>query len=107
VIESPDSDTTTVIYLLSKPVRCVDLSFSGWDRALGTGSSVLELNSTDDAAPVEPRGPTNGPPANGLALAAPGIVPRATGASGFDDPCLGPRCTTARMELVTTYARRA
>jgi hypothetical protein len=49
VIESPDSDTTTVIYLFSKPVRCVDLSFAGWDRGLGAGGSVLELKVSGKA----------------------------------------------------------
>jgi len=43
VIESPDSDATTVIYLLSKPVRCLDLSFSGWDRTIAAGTLILEL----------------------------------------------------------------
>ncbi len=43
VIESPDSDGTTVIYLLSKPARCVDLSFSHWVDAIESGTSVLEL----------------------------------------------------------------
>jgi hypothetical protein len=43
VIESPDSDATTVIYLFSKSVRCVDLSFSRWDRAIATGTLVLDL----------------------------------------------------------------
>lgn len=43
VIESPDSDATTVIYLLSKPARCLDLSFSGWDRTIAKGTLVLEL----------------------------------------------------------------
>ena len=42
-IESPDSDRATVIYLLSRPVRCIDLSFTGWDRALPHGTSVLEI----------------------------------------------------------------
>ncbi len=36
-------DATTVVYLLSKPVRCMDLSFSGWDRTIADGTSVLEL----------------------------------------------------------------
>jgi hypothetical protein len=43
VIESPESEATTVIYLLSKPVRCVDLSFSDWDRTITNGTLVLEL----------------------------------------------------------------
>ncbi len=43
VIESPDSDATTVVYLFSNPVRCLDLSFSGWDRAVSNGTLVLEL----------------------------------------------------------------
>ena len=43
VIESPESYATTVIYLLSKPVRCVDLSFSEWERAIPDGTMVLEL----------------------------------------------------------------
>jgi hypothetical protein len=43
VIESPDSDATTVVYLFSNPVRCLDLSFAGWDRAVSNGTLVLEL----------------------------------------------------------------
>jgi hypothetical protein len=43
VIESPDSDATTVIYLLSKPARCLDLSFSGWDRTIPKNTLILEL----------------------------------------------------------------
>src|SRR5580698_11022514 len=42
-IESPDMESTTVIYLLSKPVRCLDLSFSDWDRHLPGGTTFLEL----------------------------------------------------------------
>jgi hypothetical protein len=42
-IESPDMESTTVIYLLSKPVRCLDLSFSDWDRHLPVGTTFLEL----------------------------------------------------------------
>jgi len=42
-IESPDSNATTVIYLLSNPVTCVDLSFAGWDRTVIQGTTVLEL----------------------------------------------------------------
>jgi hypothetical protein len=64
VIESPDSDTTTVIYLFSKPVRCLDLSFSEWDRALGTGSSVLELKVLGKA------------PGSYLSVATPTLSPR-------------------------------
>jgi len=43
VIESPDADATTVVYLFSNPVRCLDLSFSGWDRTVENGTLVLEL----------------------------------------------------------------
>ncbi len=43
VIESPDSDGTTVIYLFSKPVSCIDLSFSGWERVIPNGTMVLQL----------------------------------------------------------------
>jgi hypothetical protein len=50
VIESPDSDATTVIYLLSKPARCLDLSFSGWDRTIARGTSILELKVLGKAA---------------------------------------------------------
>ncbi len=42
-IETPDMESTTVIYLLSKPVRCLDLSFSDWDRHLPGGTTFLEL----------------------------------------------------------------
>jgi hypothetical protein len=43
VVENPDSDETTVIYLLSKTTRCVDLSFSRWVDAIESGTTVLEL----------------------------------------------------------------
>jgi hypothetical protein len=43
VIEGPESEATTVVYLFSNPVRCLDLSFSGWDRAVSNGTLVLEL----------------------------------------------------------------
>jgi hypothetical protein len=43
VIENPESEATTVIYLFSNPVRCLDLSFSGWDRTITKGTLVLEL----------------------------------------------------------------
>jgi hypothetical protein len=43
VIESPNSDAMTVIYLLSKAARCVDLSFSDWVDTIESGTSVLEL----------------------------------------------------------------
>jgi hypothetical protein len=43
VIENPDSEGTTVIYLFSSPVRCMDLSFTAWDRALADGTMILEL----------------------------------------------------------------
>jgi hypothetical protein len=37
-IESPDIESTTVIYLLSKSVRCLDLSFSDWDVGHSPGT---------------------------------------------------------------------
>jgi hypothetical protein len=43
VIESPEAAATTVIYLFSKPVSCVDLSFSAWDHALPRETVVLQL----------------------------------------------------------------
>ena len=43
VIDGPESDATTVVYLFSNPVRCLDLSFSAWDRAVSNGTLVLEL----------------------------------------------------------------
>ena len=43
VIESPDAEGSTVVYLFSTPVRCVDLSFSGWDRALEDGTTILAI----------------------------------------------------------------
>jgi hypothetical protein len=43
VIENPESEVTTVVYLFSNPVRCLDLSFSGWDRTITNGTLVLEL----------------------------------------------------------------
>jgi hypothetical protein len=42
-IESPESEGTTVIYLTSPPLRCIDLSFSGWDRLTATGTLILQL----------------------------------------------------------------
>jgi hypothetical protein len=44
VIESPDSNAATVVYLFSKAVRCLDLSFSQWDQALDPNTMVLELD---------------------------------------------------------------
>ena len=38
VIENPDSDATTVVYLFSNPVRCLDLSFAGWDQTIASGT---------------------------------------------------------------------
>jgi hypothetical protein len=64
VIESPDLDTTTVIYLLSKPARCLDLSFSEWDRLIATGTSVLELKLVGHA------------PGSFLAVTTPTLSPR-------------------------------
>jgi hypothetical protein len=43
VIESPESEDTTVIDLSSDPLPCVDLSFSGWDRCVAAGTSILQL----------------------------------------------------------------
>jgi hypothetical protein len=44
VIESPDSSAATIVYLFSKPVRCLDLSFSDWDQSIGSNTMVLELD---------------------------------------------------------------
>ena len=44
VIESPDSIAATIVYLFSKPVRCLDLSFSEWDQAIDRSTMVLELD---------------------------------------------------------------
>ena len=49
VIESPDVESTTVIYIFSKPVRCVDLSFSEWDRHLPRGTTFLTLKISGPA----------------------------------------------------------
>ena len=43
LIENPDLESTTVLYLFSKPVSCLDLSFSEWDRRLARGTNFLEL----------------------------------------------------------------
>ena len=43
LIESPDVESTTVIYVFSKPPRCVDLSFSAWDQHIAPGTTFLEL----------------------------------------------------------------
>jgi hypothetical protein len=43
VIESPDADAATVVYLFSKPVRCLDLSLPGWDKLMGDKTFVLEI----------------------------------------------------------------
>jgi hypothetical protein len=43
VIETPDDESTTVIYVFSRPVRCIDLSFAGWDMHLPGGTTFLEL----------------------------------------------------------------
>jgi hypothetical protein len=43
VIESPDSDGTTVVYLFSRPVRCLDLSVPDWDRSLEEGTQVVKV----------------------------------------------------------------
>ncbi len=49
VIESPDVEATTVIYVLSRPVRCVDLSFSEWDKRLPGETTFLELKFSGHA----------------------------------------------------------
>lgn len=43
VIESPAAEATTVVYLSSTPLRCLDSSFAGWDHALAGGTMILEL----------------------------------------------------------------
>jgi hypothetical protein len=43
LIENPDLESTTVLYIFSTPVNCLDLSFSEWDRRLATGTNFLEL----------------------------------------------------------------
>jgi hypothetical protein len=42
-IESPDVEGVNVVYLFSSPVRCIDLSFTGWDRGFDNGTTVLAL----------------------------------------------------------------
>jgi hypothetical protein len=44
LIESPECSRATVVYLFSKPVRCLDLSFAGWDQAMDPAAAVLELH---------------------------------------------------------------
>jgi hypothetical protein len=49
VIETPDDESTTVIYVFSRPVRCIDLSFAGWDTHLPGGTTFLELKVSGHA----------------------------------------------------------
>jgi hypothetical protein len=63
LIENPDLESTTVLYVFSAPVSCLDLSFSEWDRRLPSGTSFLELKIFGRAQrqlPVEMTG-TPGP----------------------------------------------
>ena len=43
VIENPDSEETTVVYLFSTPVRCLDLSLPDWDTSIGEANLALEV----------------------------------------------------------------
>jgi hypothetical protein len=59
LIENPDLESTTVLYVFSTPVSCLDLSFSEWDRRLAKGTSFLELKISGRAQrqlPVEMTG---------------------------------------------------
>jgi hypothetical protein len=63
LIENADLESTTVLYIFSTPVNCLDLSFSEWDRRLARGTNFLELKIFGRAQrplPVEMTG-TPGP----------------------------------------------
>jgi hypothetical protein len=68
VIESPEVEGATVVYLFSRPVACVALSFSGWDSALEDGTAVLAIEMFGSE------------PGSYLASSASGPSPRAAGA---------------------------
>lgn len=42
-IGSPDSATTTVVYVFSSPVHCNDLASAGWDTRIPNKTQVLEM----------------------------------------------------------------
>jgi hypothetical protein len=44
VIESPERSSSTVVYLFSRAVSCVDLSFAAWDQTIDPGTTFLELH---------------------------------------------------------------
>ena len=43
LIGAPDSASTTVVFLFSKPVHCSALASPGWDRRIDVGTQILEL----------------------------------------------------------------
>ncbi len=43
VIGAPDSAATTVVFVFSKPVRCVDLATPGWDSRIADKTQFLEI----------------------------------------------------------------
>jgi hypothetical protein len=44
-IESPDVRGATHVYLFSHPIRCTDLSFTGWDHVLEEGTVVVSVET--------------------------------------------------------------
>ena len=43
LLGSPDSATSTVVYVFSKPVMCSDLATPGWDKRITNATQFLEL----------------------------------------------------------------
>jgi hypothetical protein len=92
-IESPDVRGATFVYLFSRPIRCTDLSFTGWDRTLDDGTLLLAIEmfgatpgdylavrgpgATDHQAIVQWIGPSK-PHASGSAVADGGWVTQGT-----------------------------
>lgn len=86
VIGAPDSASTTVVFVFSKPVACADLGSPGWDRRITDATQFLEIKFFG-TAPGTFRAVTTVTPAPGEAsvnytLSSTSSTPREIGSSG-------------------------
>jgi hypothetical protein len=85
-VGAPDSSSTTVVFLLSRPTACSELCSAGWDRWIRADTQILELKvvgtTPADFAVVESSTPGPGQAVATYALSSTDGAPNEIGGSG-------------------------
>ncbi len=83
---APDSTSTTVVFLFSKPVKCADIGAAAWDARIPDGTQILELKIFGQMpgtfTAVTTVTPAPGEVSVNYTLSSTSTTPKETGSSG-------------------------